>query len=341
MNYDNSLWFMEETCDITECKEGSLADQIFNLVDEKISKEKKEIISSIIQNSPKVAELVEGMTKTQHLKLVFSDDIKAKLANNTYKLMKKKDMDGVFKAVVVDSRGRIKAIAGIKLEEIRKGVEFERVTASMQDMTVQQQLKEVSEQLDEISASLEDILAGQHNDRLALFYSGEAIYKEALVTTDPDRKKQLSSAAILSLTNAIASLQTNLAFEINDICEKYDETKRKFIGIKSENIRNKMFLINSSFQTIHKAVTLKTAIYYQEGEYNALITVLSDYKSFLERSLTDRNTHILYLADPNEKDIDGIWNIRQNELPFKIEKTKKALKKKSDYALDIKKGDIQ
>ena len=98
--------------------------------------------------------------------------------------------------------------------------------------------------------------------------------------------------------------------------------------------------MNSSFQTIHKATTLKAAIYYDEQEYSALLAVISDYKSFLERSLTEENANILYLADPNEKNIDGSWNMRKNELPARIDRAKELLSEKKEYALEVEMEDV-
>lgn len=185
------------------------------------------------------------------------------------------------------------------------------MTSAMQGMAIQQQLREISGQLQDMSAAMEDVLIRQHNDRLAMFLSGEAIYREALVSSDSSLQKSLTSASIMALTNASASLQASLVYEIN-----------------------------SSFQTIHKATTLKAAIYYKEGEYQALTTVLSDYKGFLERSLSEEKAHVLYLADPYEKTFEGIWNIRQNKLPVRIDNTRELLMQPQNYSLEMAKEEF-
>lgn len=338
INAENPLWFMEESDQLLEYTDGGLANHIFGLVDDRILKEQRELMSSLVGASPVMTELAEGLKKTQRLKLVFSDEMKEKIADGTYRLMKKKDMDGVFKAVVVDQKGKTKAIADLKWDEVSKGVNPSQLASAMQGMAIQQQLKEIAGQLENMSASMEEILIGQHNDRLALFYSGEAIYREALATADPERRKQLTTLAILELTKATTSLQASLASEIKEICNKYDSERGKFIDIKSNKLQDKMVLINSSFQTIHKASTLKAAIYYKDGEYAALTAVLSDYKAFLQRSLSEQNAQILYFADSNEKNRKGLWDIRKNELPMRIEKAKELLSKPSAFALEAKKS---
>ena len=339
--YDNNpLWFVSESTDFMEYKEGGLANQIFEIADQKIDEEKKGIILSLIEASPAIAELVNGMKKSERLQLVFSDEIQKKMAEGTYKLMKRKDVDGIFKAVVVDGKGKTRAIADLKWDEIGNGVDPVGMTSAMQGMAIQQQLRAISEQLQDMSSAMEDVLMGQHNDRLAMFLSGEATYREALATADENLKRSLTSAAIIALTNATASLQASLVYEINSVCDKYDADKGRFLGIKTEKLKEKMYLINSSFQTIHKASTLKAAIYYKEGEYQALTTVLSDYKCFLERSLPENKAHVLYLADPNERTFEGIWNIRQNELPIRIDNTKELLMQPQNYSLEMAREEL-
>lgn len=332
---NNLLWFVDESIGLMEYSQGGLANQIFEMADRKMLGKKKDIFLSLVGASPVIAELVKGMKKTERLQLFFSDEVQKKLADGTYQLMKCKDADEIFKAVVVDKKGKTRAIADLKWKEIKNGVDPVGMTSAMQGMAIQQQLREISGQLQDMSAAMEDVLIGQHNDRLAMFLSGEAIYREALSASDETLQKSLTSAAIMALTNASASLQASLVYEINSICDKYDAEKGRFVGIKTEKLKEKMYVVNSSFQTIHKATTLKAAIYYKEREYQALTTVLSDYKGFLERSLSEDKAHILYLADPNEKTFEGIWNIRRNELPMRIDNTRELLMQPQNYSLEM------
>lgn len=76
--------------------------------------------------------------------MVFFDEVKEKIANGTYRLMKRKDADGIFKAVVVDKKGKTRAIADLKWEEIENGVDPAGMTSAMQGMAIQQQLRAIS-----------------------------------------------------------------------------------------------------------------------------------------------------------------------------------------------------
>lgn len=264
---NNPLWFMEDSSDLLEYSDKGLASQIFAMADKQIYEEQKDIAKGLLGATPAMAELLKGLKKTETLQLVFSDEVKQKLSDGTYKLMKKKDLNGIFKAVVVDQKGKTRAIADIKFDQINGTIDPTQVTLAMQGMAIQQQLREISEQLETMTEVMEDVLIGQHNDRIAMYLSGESIYREALLVSDSEVKKNLTTSSILQLTNASTSLQASLVYEIDKLCDKYDKENGKFKGIKSEKIMEKMSIINSAFQTIHKANTLKAAIYYKEGEY--------------------------------------------------------------------------
>lgn len=86
----------------------------------------------LVESSSAVAELAKGLKKSERLQLVFSDEVKQKIADGTYKLMKRKDADGIFKAVVIDKKGKTRAIADLQWEEIGNGVDPASMTAAMQ-----------------------------------------------------------------------------------------------------------------------------------------------------------------------------------------------------------------
>ena len=186
------------------------------------------------------------------------------------------------------------------------------------------------------------------------FGQRKSVYSWRLTASDPTPagKKQEKS-----LREKIKDIEKQLRLEtfcedlaVCELVEKYIATKTVVThstktGYKYiQNILAKpvkwMYLINSSFQTIHKATTLKAAIYYKEGEYQSLTTVLSDYKVFLERSLPEDKAHILYLADPDEKTFGGIWNIRRNELPVRIDNTRELLMQPQNYSLEMAKEEF-
>lgn len=70
--------------------------------------------------------------------------------------MKKKDLNGIFKAVVVDQKGKTRAIADIKFDQINGAIAPTQVTLAMQGMAIQQQLREISEQLETMTEVMEE-----------------------------------------------------------------------------------------------------------------------------------------------------------------------------------------
>ena len=309
---------------------------VFEMANQQIQREKADIVSRIIGACPALAEIANGLKETEQLRLVFSDEVKMGLENGSYKLMKAKDAGGAFKAIVVDQAGKIKSIPDVAVDKAMVGVNPAQLAMAMQGMAIQQQLHDISEQLDEISASLSDVLAGQHNDRLAKYFAGASLYKEALSVSDSELERELTNSSIMMLSDAFSELSVSLRYQIDKLCSKYDERSNSFKRIKSDELCNDIVKINSSFQAIHKTVALKTAIYYKKGEYMACSTVLNEYGNFLTKALPKEKADILYLADPQDKGFAGVWNERKEELPIKIGCIKEKLINVSEYSLDIK-----
>lgn len=55
---DNPLWFVDESLGLMEYSESGLANQIFEIVDKRMFGEQKDILLSLVESSPAVAELV-------------------------------------------------------------------------------------------------------------------------------------------------------------------------------------------------------------------------------------------------------------------------------------------
>ncbi len=322
-------------------EDDSLEESIFFLANKQIEKNRKDVVNNIISACPALAEIVNGLHETEQLRLVFSDEVKMGLENGIYKMMKAKDAAGGFKAIVVDQAGKIKNIPDVAVDKALVGVNSAQMAMAMQGMAIQQQLQDISEQLGEISMALNDVLAGQHNDRLAKYFAGASLYKEALSVSDDELRKDLTNSALMMLSDAYSELSVSLKYQIDKICSKYDEKSGSLKKIKTDELCNEMVKINSSFQAIHKAIALKTAIYYKNGEYSACTTVLNEYGKFLTKTLPKEKADILYLADPNDKGFAGVWNDRKEELPLKINQVKEKLVNLSEYRIEINEEDVK
>lgn len=319
--------------DVFECNE-SLAKKVFAQKSDELLNTGKTILEKIIAASPVIAELAKKLEKTEKLKLSFSDEVLQKLKDGTYRLMKEKD-SGIFKAVAVGPGG-IKELGNISIEQIPREIDLTQLSNAMQGMAINEKLQEISEKLEEMSKTIEGVIRGQHNDRLAMYYSGESLYREALVCIDKNMRIQLEASAIKALSDSVAALKVTLMSDIKELCEHFDFEKQRFDKkIKVEKIHEKVELINSAFSAIHDSTALKSAIYYKEGEYGAVTVTLSEYKRFLQETLDDERANILYFADENEKKyLSGVWDMRKNHLPEEIEEVKNRLSSPKEFFIE-------
>ena len=318
MNELNNLFVPNETLELINAPLGSLSQLIFQSKNASVESAGRSMINEMLAASPALAEAYKSLGKDEKLRLVFSEETKRKLAEGSYRLMKVKDNSSMFRAIAVDADGKTREIGKIAIDGIPKSIDPISMAMAMQGIAIQQQLQDISEQLEQISAEMRDVLMGQHNDRLALYYAGEMQLKESIAVSDAQLKRQLTCSAMNALSEGCSSLQVTVIYDIKSLLDKYDEDKRR-IKMKTQEIDEKMYVIKSSFETIHQCVYLKAAIYYNLNEYNALAVLLNSYKAFLEQTLDSRAENLLYNYDRSEKKLSGIWKNRAIVFPRQID----------------------
>ncbi len=233
----------------------------------------------------------------------FSDEQKEQLENGLIKF--DQDKDGNLFAQIREN-GKY----GKKLN-IAEEVNREDLTMAIQLEAIKDVLKEMVEMLEDIEEGVQEILVDLHNDRLGLYYSGIALYLEALQVKDDVLKKQLIGQSLKSLNDAQAQIMQE--FKKDLLYLKSDEYK-KLKKTKQEKLKEKMSNINECYQTINRIVCIKTMIYFDNKEITATLMTFTEYQRFIE-TLVKPNSGFLTERDPrNDKLINGIWNKRANAL---------------------------
>lgn len=335
----NSVFVSDDTLKCIQAPLGSLSQYIFQAKKNELANTSKNLTNKIISSSPGLTEAVKSLGKEEKLRLVFSDEVKQKIADGTYHLMTVKDESNAFRAIAVDAKGKTREIGKVAFDEVTKNADPTSMAVAMQGMAIQQQLQEISEQLEQICSEIKDVLMGQHNDRLALYYAGEMLIKESLAVNNEQLRGQLECSAMHSLSEGCSSLQVSLMYDIKSLFDKYDEAHRK-LKMTSREIEDKIFVIKSSFETIHKCVYLKAAVYYSHGEYSALAVLLNSYKAFLEETLDSKTENLLYNHDKSEKKLSGIWKTRAVIFPQQIEALSAKISSHEAY-LEIDQGGLK
>lgn len=298
-------------------QEGRIVAGIFKNSDDKIKDIAKSKFAEMMVAFPILAEIVTGLKENETVKIVLSDKAKKMIKEGKWSFAKVKDHGDLFRAIIKDKNGNIVEHAKLVMEDGVKSIDPVQLAFAMQAMAIQTQLKDISESLEILSDKLSSVIAGQQNDRIALFYSAEALYREAIISNNPIMKQQMIVEALSTLTNSIESLTQTTLYNVHKIVDNYDLKKNVF---KKDKINEELFPdVKMSYMVIHNAYALKTAIYCNEQEYGSAMQTLKSYKSFLEQSLSNGNGDILYYADKKENSLEGFWQKRQNVLPEKID----------------------
>ena len=284
--------------------------------------ESRDLTARVYKEMVKPSNILSGiMTEGEEkVRLVIdaSDDLMEKYKDGTLKLA----MEKGHMVAQIREKGKYGAKLPVFEQSYRDGMSSADVMMMIQLQAIQEALATISEQIQIIDKNVKDVLIGQQNDRLALYYSGVAMFIEASNLRDESLRKQLISQAIKSLSDSIFQLTLNMQSDILYLENKeYDQNKKVKLNMINEKIDN----INRSFMAIHQASIMKAAIYCMQGEMNSMAAVLQEYERFIKGTVI-KNAEMLSLCDPDEKrKLDRTWKKRA-EMQFEVGEIVKQLK---------------
>lgn len=250
-----------------------------------------------------------GAEKTTRYVVNMTDEMKDAIDRGIIKLDRGKD--GQLYAQIRDADNHYGKKLSISEELSDQGVDTLEAMNALQLKAIQGQLDEMAEILDAISQDVELVLQGQQNDRLGLYIAGRNLFLESQNVADPTLERMLAVQALATLSEATAQLELQMQADIQYLAEGKYKLKR---GKQVEQIEARMESINKSFQAIHEAALLKASIYYESGEYGAMLAAISEYGSLLETSIVP---HAPRLAEFDREDNllrGGKWETRSNLL---------------------------
>lgn len=250
-----------------------------------------------------------GAKKTTRYVVNMTDEMKDAIDRGIIKLDCGKD--GQLYAQIRDADNRYGKKLSISKELSDQGVDTLEAMNALRLKAIQDQLAKMAEILDAISQDVELVLQGQQNDRLGLYIAGRNLFLESQDVADPTLKRMLTVQALATLSEATAQLELQMQADIQYLAEGKYKLKK---GKQVEQIETRMESINKSFQAIHEAALLKVSIYYESGEYGAMLAAISEYGRLLETSIVP---HAPRLAEFDREDNllkGGKWETRSNLL---------------------------
>ncbi|MBW7571626.1 hypothetical protein [Caproiciproducens faecalis] len=262
------------------------------------------VYRAVVKQAPEIAQLQQSMRKGYRLVVDASESTLKAIEQGKIKLTAE---NGKTYAQLLDAKGRYSTKLPIKKEVFAKGIDPVQIANAMQMKAFQDQIETITEQISVIDHSVREVIQGQQNDRIGLYYSGVALYVEAQNVTDGDMQQALMAQSLRALSEATFQLLLTMKTDIQYLTDREYETVR---GKRAELIGSRISNINQSFAFIHQATLLHAAIYCNQGELPAMLTVLEEYSRFIEGTVA-KNAPLLAQCDVSDNGTEnGIWKSR-------------------------------
>lgn len=236
-------------------------------------------IEKMLCTAPSFVNLIKANIPDVTLQAVLTDEQKQQIAKGALKLMTKKD--GSIMANLINPETK-KIIATIPLRTVKMAPE---ITQAMSNYAVQMQMVQIAEQIQAVQIAIEEVHRGQEHDRLAMAYSCQQKFLQAMEIKD----KGLRTMALMKIAsdaedsrNLLMLSQRNTVAFISGQPESY---LGKFVaGDKKKKVDSRMYEIRESLYAVNM-VSLTEAMAYQElGEDAAARKSLAYYADYIQNT---------------------------------------------------------
>lgn len=267
---------------------------------------KNELASQTLRKTAEAAcsleSVKDALSKETQLVVDMTEDMKKAYDEGLIKLVTNKA--GEMFAQVRRADGTYGNKLSIKEQVLAKGLNPLEVQNAMRTQAIQEQLEEIVATLAEISEGVSDIKQGQHNDRIGLLLSGQALYLEASVIEDPTMRKFLEAQALKSLSDAGGQLSQSITTDIKYLAEgKYKSRKKD----QKAAIEDRLSSIRNSLDAVNMLFALKAAIYYGSEETEAMLKCLEQYANFIMETVAPKSKKLAELDPAERLPKGGFW----------------------------------
>lgn len=272
----------------------------------------------------------EGTKKDFRYVVDISEDMKQDIYAGRIKLDYSKDKSKMY-AQIRQSNGHYGEKLPVKLEEFEGTIDYVQLAMMLQMKAMEQKLNTIMDALDDIGEDVITVLQGQQNDRIALYNSGISLYLEARSIQDESFRMLITAQALKTLSDGSEQLIQDMRSNIQYLLAG---TYKKERGKSTECIDEKMFNINKCFDVIHRSYLLRSAIYYERGELQAMVSTMDEYGKFLNHEIIPYSDR---LSEFDKSDVllqDGRWDKRAS-LIEEIGNVKKQLLTTGTYYIGI------
>lgn len=253
-------------------------------------------IERLLYSAPTFFDVIKKCVPEETFRVILTNEQKNKLAKGTLKLMSKKD--GSLMANLVNPKTK-KIISTVSLERVKLSSE---ITQAISNYSVQMQMAQIAEQIELVHMAIEEVRQGQENDRLALAYSCQQKFLQAISITNSKLKSmfllQLVSDAEDSRNQLMQSQKSNLQF----IKEQPESFWGKFVsGATPEKIASRMAEIRNNLCVLNMVSLIEAMAYQEMGEMQAAQISLNYYAEYIKDAYLKTKGFVkrLDLIDPS------------------------------------------
>lgn len=265
-----------------------------------------EVYKAVVKEAPAIAHVQQSLKKGYRYVIDATENTLEAIENGKIKLST--DKSGKMFAQIREDNGHYGSKLHIKKELFCKGIDPVQMANVLQMKALQAQIQMISDQINVIDQSVRAVLQGQQNDRIGLYYSGMALYLESRSIADDEMKKALMAHSLRALSEATFQLTLTMQSDIQYLVDKkFKSAKGKSVELIDDHMRS----INQSFVFIHQATMLRSGIYCNQGELEAMSIVLNEYSHFIEGTVAN-NAALLAQCDTTDNGTEeGVWKSRR------------------------------
>lgn len=259
-------------------------------------------IEKMLLSAPSFINTVKASIPEETIKVILTNEQKAKLKSGALKLMTKKD--GSLMANLVNPETN-KIVSTISLEEIKHSPEL---TQAITSYSMQMQMAEIAEQIQKVQIAIEEVHQGQENDRLATAYSCEQKLLQAITMENPELRKMALLRIAFDAEDSRNLLMQSQNANIEFIKNQPESFLGKLVsGENPEKINVRMNEIRSSLSALN-IVSLTEAMAYQEmGEIRSAQLSLKYYADYIKHTYLE-SPGLVDRLDMIDKSPENYWS---------------------------------
>lgn len=266
-----------------------------------------------LYNAPAFINLLKASVPKEIFQAVLTNEQSKQLKKGVIKLMTKKNGDMMANLINAKTK-KIVAIVPLSKQKISPNID-----KALNDFGTQMQMAQIAEQIQEIMLAVEEVQQGLEYDRLAMAYSCQQKFIQAMEIEDKDLRIRALMQIALDAEDARNLLMLSQKSNIEFIINQPESFWGKMINGKSpDKIVERMNQIRSSLTAVNMVSFAEAMAYLELGEEVASRKSLDYYADYLKRTYlsTEGLVERLDLIDPSP---ENYWTKNLPKIQEKIE----------------------